>query len=143
MDGSPLARLVIVLIFLGLLGLPVIALTREKPSAPVAAPSPEAASAREQKVDLVVTLSHPGRVEIRQANQVVAVSDALVSVLEKEITLPDTRAELTVTFHWADGVSPHAGRVVVSQDGETWADQTFWGDAEAQDVLSVQGPKQP
>lgn len=142
MDGSPLARLVVVVVFLVLLGLPVIVLTREKPSpeVPVNAPAPVAES---QVVSVVATLSHPGKVEIRLADQVVAVAETPVSTLEKAITLPTARAELSVKFEWPDAGTANAGRIVVSHDGDIWADQTFWGEAEAQDVVTLEGAHQP
>lgn len=136
MDGSPLARLVVVLIFLVLMGLPVVALTREKPVAAEEA-RPAKVDVGAQSVDLAVTLSQPGKVEIRLADQVVASSEVAVPSLKKTITLPGERSDLTVKFQWADGGANHAGRVVVSRDGDTVADQTFWGDAVAEDVLNV------
>ncbi len=140
MDGSPLARLAVVLIFLVLMGLPVIALTREKPAVTQEA-RPVKVDASAQTVGLSVTLSQPGKVEIRLADQVLASSETAIPGLEKTIVLPGAQSDLTVKFQWADGGSHHAGRVVVSRDGDTLADQTYWGDAEAEDVLSVRVPQ--
>jgi len=141
MDGSPLARLVVVLIFLVLLGVPVVALTREKPA--VVATEAPAIKVEEQSVDISVTLSHPGTVEIRLADQVVLASESPVTSLEKVLTVPGAVADLTVKFRWPDGSVSHAGRVSVSHDGEVWADQTFWGETEVLDVVKVQEPRQP
>jgi hypothetical protein len=142
MDGSPLARLVVVLIFLVLLGVPVVALTREKPAVEAVVTTP-AAQAAVQSVDVSVTLSHPGMVDIRLADQVVLASEAPTASLERVLTVPGSTADLTVKFQWPDGRVSHAGRVTVSHDGEVWADQTFWGETEVVDVVKVQEPAQP
>lgn len=142
MDGSPLARLLIVAIFLGLLGLPVVALTRDKSVTASAVPTPiPAAVNQSQTIDLSLTLSQPGQIEVRQADRVIVASDAPVSTLEKSVTLTDSEVEFSVKFQWSDGSTSHAGRLVVSRDGDTLADQTFWGTTEAEDVVSFRMSK--
>jgi hypothetical protein len=140
MDGSPLIRLAAVLVFLALVGLPVFALTREKSGPMEHRNSSIEKQPGEQPVDLKVTLSRPGKVEIKYLDEVIAGSSGDVMTFEKQVKMPVAKVELTAKFQWPDDRSSHAGRVVVSRDGDTLADGTFWGETEAEDVLSFRVP---
>lgn len=133
MRGSPLLQALLLAIVLALAGVPVWSLTR--PHEHVEPTQPKAAPADSSSRDLAVTSTAEAEVELSLSGTVIWRGQPAAKHFEATISLPPD-AELVASVRWAHG-GTNAVRFQISRDGETQADTTLWGDAEANDVLSL------
>lgn len=140
MNGNPIARVALILLFLGALAWPVWSLTRERVEiTPTVQPSSE--GEKFVTVDLSLTSSSPATVEVRYAGTFTSKSETAV-VVSKEISLPaGEKIDLVIKGVWPTNPTPQALRVMISRDGEDLADKTFWGIEGIEDVVSFTAPQ--
>lgn len=140
MNGSPIARVALILLFLGALAWPVWSLTRERPDA---APAIATALPVEKtvEVDLVLMSSIPTTVEVAYA-ALFKIKSEVTSRVRTKMRLPaGEKIDLLIKGSWPASSTPQALRVVVSWDGEDLQDKTFWGLEGIEDVVSFTAPK--
>ncbi len=140
MNGSPITRVGLILLFLGALAWPVWSLTREQPAPvqPVATTLPEEKTV---EIDLALTSSIPATVEISYAGEATHISESAVIVTKKSRVPAGEKIDLLVKGSWPASSTPQALRVVVSWDGEDLADKTFWGLEGVEDVINFTAPQ--
>jgi hypothetical protein len=133
MRGSPLLSVLVLAVLLGLAAIPLWSLTRPE-DRPLPLPAP-AAAASARPVEITLTATQPVEVELTHSGTTVWTSRQG----NTEIPLPDGALELVATARWAGATAPQAARIVLTRDGETLGDETFWGDSETTAVLTLPG----
>ncbi len=137
MRGSPLLHALFLAVALALAGIPVWSLTR--PHSYAVETKAEAKPAERLAVDLTVTSTAPAQVVLSAAGQMLWQSGAAATRFEQALDLPAAGCELVAKVTWSDGAD-HAARFQISQDGETLADATLWGESETTDVIVLPKP---
>jgi len=138
--GDPRLRLALVVLGIGLLGVPVWHITQTRELPPVV----QALAAVEElmEIDLMIESSTPCRVEIMSANSPIF-SEGLGSTAAKTtVQLSKAGTDLVVRAIAKEPGQRFAVRVKTGHDGSELGDTTFWGDGELAGVLPVSATKE-
>lgn len=141
MRGSPIRQLICVLLGAAALGVPVWMLTSPDEPAPASVSAPMAqAAASTREVNWTLTSSADCRARIMADGNLLwegslTTGDSRRSTWE----LPEAGSDWILDASGTAGVL--AVRLQVQDDGETIADQSFWGEGRAGGVVPIGGQK--
>lgn len=139
MTGNPLIRLALVLVALLALAYPIARLTSE-PSVPTATANTSADDPESHSIVLTVTTTAiPSHLEIFLPGEATTTLTPTDPTTEVPLTLPASSNgwDLILRATWADAI-PHALRV-----STTSVDETFWAEADLEEVLTIPPPSSP
>lgn len=149
MTGSPLLRLVFVLVGLLLLALPAWRLAnRTQPSRAASIPASPPKNPASQPIALTFSAAPAPeeiQVEISGSNVVTLRPLQWPATVTLPLALPAEGIDLVISATWAQTTEApvHALRIQATRDAQPLADTTFWGGASVADVMTLTAPAQP
>jgi len=141
MRGHPILRLVILICFLSIAGIPVFFLTRKRPESVSSALNAEPAPKKIIPYDITLTASPPAHLTVSAIGQKALESSPAADSLSATFTMDSVKPEdLVVKARFASSQNNTALRVEVRVAGKTLTDATLWGGETIEDVVSIPAP---
>jgi hypothetical protein len=140
MRGSPLLRVLLVVIGLLLVSLPLRSLTSHSPEKPSSTGQPE--TEIQSNVHVVLTsTTFPFTFEISHLGKTIWKGDALEGSVARDVQMsfPPEGIDLLVDAKWQDQKQT-AVRLDVTPEGSDTITKTLWGTAQVSDVLTFAKP---
>jgi hypothetical protein len=142
MRGSPLLRVLLVVIALLVVIWPLRSLTTHRPEASAAAAPTATAAAAESNVHLVLTsTSFPFTFEVSFLGKTIWKGEATESSVAKDVKMPfpSEGVDLSVDAKWQNDKQGALKLDVTPDDGDTMT-KTLWGNGSASGVLTFAKP---
>ena len=124
-----------VAIGIGLLGLPVWSVTRNREAPPVV--TEPVAGDQMVEMDLVIESSSPCDVVILNAGDEIVSARLESSATKSRVKIPDAGADLVVRATPGGATARFVVRVEAKRDGSTLADSSFWGNGQLTGVMPI------
>ena len=136
MRGHPILRLVILICFLAIAGIPVYLITRNRPV--VVQSSAELSAKKNVPYEITMTASTPAHLALAAAGQIPVESspgaESLIATYSMDALKPE---DLVVKARFVSPQKNAALRIQVQVAGKMLKDATLWGSESIEDVISI------
>jgi hypothetical protein len=136
MRGHPILRLVILICFLAIAGIPVYFITRNRPV--VVQSSAELSAKKNVPYEITMTASTPAHLALAVVGQIPVESspsaESLIATYSMDASKPE---DLVVKARFVSPQKNAALRIQVRASGKMLKDATLWGSESIEDVISI------
>ena len=136
MRGHPILRLVILICFLAIAGIPVYLITRNR--SVVVQSSAELSAKKNVPYEITMTASTPAHIALAVVGQIPVESspsaESLIATYSMDASKPE---DLVVKARFVSPQKNAALRIQVQASGKMLKDATLWGSESIEDVISI------